>query len=210
MVSQGFLFDIIVVMFNNGNILNNGDQVNLLENGFFINNGGNKKYFFIGDQNDLSNNGGLFGDMFYSWDIGLVVLNQKLIFGGVYYQMVMVFDFSNLQNNMVNLLVWVLVIFCDVDGNLVNCYFEIQVLDINDIFKDLLFYQFNKIFDGSGVMMLGVGDFVIIYGLICVVNVMVFYFLFDGVSCLSGGSFVNINCLLSEVEFIEYLFILDL
>ncbi len=208
--SQGSLLDTIVVTSNNGNILNNGDQVNPSENGFSTNNGGNKKYFFTGDQNDPSNNGGLLGDTPYSWDIGLAALNQKLTFGGAYHQMAMAFDFNNPQNNTANLPVWALVTIRDVDGNLANRYFETQALDTNDIFKDPSLYQSNKTFDGSGVTTPGAGDFAITYGSICVVNATVSYPSPDGASCPSGGSLVNTNRSSSEVEFIEYLPTLDL
>lgn len=46
--SQGSLLDTIVVTANNGEILDNGDQVNPSENGFSTNNGGGKKYFSMG------------------------------------------------------------------------------------------------------------------------------------------------------------------
>ena len=126
--SQGSLIDTIVVTANNGNILNNGDQVNPSENGFSTNNGGNKKYFFTGDSNDPVNNGGLAGDTPFSWDIGLNALNQKLTFDGAYHEMAIAFDFNNPQNSTASLPIWALVTVRDLDGNLANKYFETQPL----------------------------------------------------------------------------------
>jgi len=208
--SQGALLDTVVITSNNGNILNNGDQVNPSENGFSSNNGGQKKYFFTGDGNDPTNNGGLAGDTPYSWDIGLNALNQKLTFGGAYHQMAIAFDFNNPQNSTASLPIWALVTVRDLDGNLGNKYFETQALDPGDIFKDPATYASNKTFDGSAITTPGASDFALTVGAICVVNATVSYPSPDGSSCPSGGDLVNTNQASNEVEFINYLPTMDL
>jgi hypothetical protein len=207
--SQGSLIDTIVVTANNGNILDNGDQVVPSEDGFSTNNGGNKKYFFTGDSNDPTNNNGLAGDTPYSWDIGLTALNQKLTFDGAYHQMAIAFDFNNPQNSTASLPIWVLVTVRDLDGNLANKYFETQALDLGDIFKDPSLYVSDKTFDGSGVTTPGAGDFALTVGAICVVNATVSYPSPDGSTCPNGGDLVSTNRASNEVEFINYLPTLD-
>lgn len=208
--SQGALLDTIVVTSNNGNILNNGDQVNPSEDGFSTNNGGNKKYFFTGDGNDPTNNGSLAGDTPFSWDIGLNALNQKLTFGGAYHEMAIAFDFNNPQNSTASLPIWALVTVRDTDGNLANQYFETQSLDLNNIFKDPSLFSSTKTFDGSAVTTPGADDFALTVGAICVVNATVSYPSPDGASCPNGGTLVNTNRASNEVEFINYLPTLDL
>ena len=208
--SQGALLDTIVVTANNGNILNNGDQLNPSENGFSTNNGGNKKYFFTGDGNDPTNNGGLMGDTPFSWDTSIAALNQKLTFGGAYHQMAVAFDFNNPQNDTSSIPIWVLVTVRDTDGNLGNKYFETQNLDPNDIFKDPSLYASNKSFDGNSITTPGASDFALTVGAICVVNATVSYPSPDGSSCPNGGDLVKTNRASNEVEFINYLPSLDL
>ena len=207
--SQGSLIDTIVVTANNGNILNNGDQVNPSENGFTTNNGGNKKYFFTGDSNDPVNNGGLAGDTPFSWDIGLAALNQKLTFNGAYHEMAIAFDFNNPQNSTASLPIWALVTVRDLDGNLANKYFETQPLDLNDLFKDPALYVSDKTFDGSAITTPGADDFALTVGAVCVVNATVSYPSPDGSTCPNGGDLVNTNRASNEVEFINYLPTLD-
>ncbi|MDR7333062.1 hypothetical protein [Roseateles asaccharophilus] len=207
--SQGSLLDTIVVTANNGEILDNGDQVNPSENGFSTNNGGGKKYFFTGDGNDPTNNGSLLGDTPFSWDIGLAALNQKLTFDGAYHEMVIAFDFNNPQNSTASLPIWALVTVRDLDGGKASKYFETQALDLGDLFKDPSLYVSDKTFDGSGVTTPGADDFALTVGAICVVNATVSYPSPDGSSCPGGGTLVNTNQASNLVEFINYLPTLD-
>lgn len=208
--SQGALLDTIVVTANNGNILNNGDQLNPSENGFSTNNGGNKKYFFTGDGNDPTNNGGLAGDTPFSWDTNIGALNQKLTFGGAYHRMAVAFDFNNPQNDTSSIPIWVLVTVRDTDGNLGNKYFETQSLDPSDIFKDPSLHSSTKTFDGNSITTPGAADFALTVGAICVVNATVSYPSPDGSNCPNGGDLVKTNRASNEVEFINYLPSLDL
>lgn len=207
--AQGKLIDTIVVTANNGNILNNGDQVNPSEDGFSTNNGGNKKYFFTGDANDPANNGALSGDTPFSWDIGLAALNQKLTFDGAYHKMAIAFDFNNPQGDIASLPIWALVTIRDKEGVLSNKYFETQALDLGDLFKDPSLYVSDKTFDGSAITTPGADDFALTVGTICVVNATVSYPSPDGTTCPSGGSPVKTNRASNEVEFINYLPSLD-
>jgi hypothetical protein len=207
--SQGALLDTIVVTANNGNILNNGDQVNPSENGFSTNNGGNKKYFYTGDGNDPANNGGLAGDTAHSWDIGLAALNQKLTFDGVYHQMAIAFDFNNPQNGTASLPIWALVTIRDLDGNLANKYFETQALDPLNIFKSPGLYSSDKTFNPNLLTTPGADDFALTVGSVCVVNATVSYPSPDGSTCPNGGNLVNTNRASNEVEFVNYLPTLD-
>jgi hypothetical protein len=208
--SQGALLDTIVVTSNNGNILNNGDQVNPSEDGFSSNNGGNKKYFFTGDGNDPTNNGSLANDTPFSWDIGLNTLNQKLTFGGAYHQMAVAFDFNNPQNSTASLPIWALVTIRDSEGQLANRYFETQALDPNNIFKDPSQFSSTKTFDGNSITTPGASDFALTVGAICVISDTVSYPSPDGSTCPSGGALVNTNQASNEAEFINYLPTLDL
>lgn len=207
--SQGALLDTIVVTANNGNILNNGDQVNPSENGFSTNNGGNKKYFFTGDGNDPANNGGLAGDTAHSWDIGLAALNQKLTFNGAYHQMAIAFDFNNPQNSTASLPIWALVTIRDLDGNLADKQFETQALDLLNIFKSPALYSSDKSFDPNVITTPGADDFALTVGAICVKSATVSYPSPDGSNCPDGGDLVNTNRASNEVEFINYLPTLD-
>jgi hypothetical protein len=208
--SQGALIDTIVVTANGGNILNNGDQVNPSEDGFTTNNGGNKRYFFTGDGNDPTNNGGLSApaDTPYSWDIGLAALNNKLTFDGFFHQMAIAFDFNNPQGSDPTLPIWALVTVRDTDGNLGNKYFETQNLDPNNIFKDPSLYVSDKTFNGSGVTTPGADDFAVTVGTICVVNATVSYPAVNG-ACPNGGTPIGTNQASNQVEFINYLPTLD-
>ena len=208
--SQGALIDTIVVTANNGNILDNGDQLLPSEDGFSTNNGGNKKYFFTGDGNDPANNGGLAGDTPFSWDTSISALNQKLTFGGAYHRLAVAFDFNNPQNETSSIPIWVLVTVRDTDGNLANKYVETQALDPNDIFKDPSLHSSTKSVDGSAVTTPGAADFALTVGAICVVNATVSYPSPDGSTCPNGGDLVNTNRASNEVEFINYLPTLDL
>ncbi|MDR7270269.1 hypothetical protein J2X20_002927 [Pelomonas saccharophila] len=208
--SQGALIDTIVVTANNGNILNNGDQINPSEDGFSSNNGGNKKYFFTGDGNDPTNNGALAGDTPFSWDTSINALNQKLTFGGAYHQMAIAFDFNNPQNDTSSIPIWALVTIRDTDGNLGNQYFETQALDPNGIFKDPSLHTSTKTFDGNNITTPGAADFALTVGAVCVVDALVSYPSPNGSSCPNGGQLVNTNQASNEVEFINYLPTLDL
>ncbi len=208
--SQGALIDTIVVTANNGNILNNGDQISPSEDGFSSNNGGNKKYFFTGDGNDPTNNGTLAGDTPFSWDTSISALNQKLTFGGAYHQMAIAFDFNNPQNDTSSIPIWALVTIRDTDGNLGNKYFETQALDPNDIFKDPSLHSSGKTFDGNSITTPGAADFALTVGAVCVVDALVSYPSPNGSSCPNGGQLVNTNQASNEVEFINYLPTLDL
>lgn len=212
--SQGALIDTIVLASNNGNILNNGDQVNPSENGFTTSNGGQKKYFFTGDANDPTNNGALSGDTPYSWDIGLSTLNGKLTFGGAYHNLLVAFDFNNPQNSTSSLPVWALVTLRDKEGNLANKYFETQQLDTSGgaatIFKDPSLFQSTKTFNGTGVTTPGATDFALTIGAACVVSATNSYPSPDGSSCPSGGTLVNTNQASNEAEFINYIPSMDL
>lgn len=208
--SQGALLDTIVVTANGGNILNNGDQLNPSENGFTTNNGGNKKYFFTGDGNDPTNNGGLAGDTPFSWDTSINALNQKLTFGGAYHRMAIAFDFNNPQNDTSSIPIWALVTIRDTDGNLGNKYFETQNLDPNNIFKDPSLYSSGKTFDGNAITTPGAADFALTVGAVCVVDATVSYPSPDGSSCPNGGVLVNTNQASNEVEFINYIPSMDL
>lgn len=207
--SQGSLIDTIVVTANNGEILNNGDQVNPSENGFSTNNGGGKKYFFTGDGNDPVNNGSLLGDTPFSWDIGLAALNQKLTFDGAYHEMAIAFDFNNPQNSVASLPIWALVTVRDLDGGKASKYFETQALDLGDLYKDPSLHASDKTFDGSAMTIPGADDFAMTVGAICVINATVAYPSPDGSSCPGGGDLVNTNQASNLVEFINYLPTLD-
>lgn len=207
--SQGALLDTIVVTANNGNILNNGDQVNPSENGFSTNNGGNKKYFFTGDNNDPVNNGGLLGDTPFSWDIGLAALNQKLTFDGAYHELALAFDFNNPQSGTASLPIWALVTVRDLDGGKASKYFETHALDPTDIFKDPSLHVSGKSFDGSAITTPGAEDFALTVGAICVKSATESYPSPNGSSCPDGGDLVNTNQASNLVEFVNYLPTLD-
>lgn len=209
--SQGSLLDSIVVATNGGNIADNGDQLAPSEDGFSTNNGGQKRYFYTGDDgNDPSNNGTLTGDTPYSWDVGIGALNQKL--DGR--QLLFAFDFNNPSNSTATLPVWALVTLRDLDGALTNVYFETQQLDLSNppasIFKDPALHSSTKTFDGSAVSTPGATDFAQTYGSICVINTSFSYPSPDGSSCPNGGTLVSTNQASNAVEWIAYLPSMDL
>lgn len=210
--SQGHLIDTIVVATNNGNILNNGDAVNPSEDAFSTQNGGNKKYFFTGDANDPSNNGGLAGDTSHSWDIGTAALISKLTFDGALHQLLFAFDFNNPQNQTASLPIWAMMTFRDANGNQIS--FETQKLDMSNppasIFKDPSLHSTTKVFDDNVLNTPGADDFAITVGAICVISPTVSYPSPDGATCPGGGTLVNTNRASNEVEFINYLPSMDL
>lgn len=215
--SQGKLIDTIVIATNNGNILNNADQVTPSEKAFTTQNGGQQAYFYTGDNNDPVNSGSLSGDTDHSWDIGLSALNSKLTINGVYHQMMIGMDFNNPQGNTsASLPIWSLVTIRDLQDPTRNLYFETQALDTSGgastIFKDPGAFVSGKTFNPAAGMYTtpGAGDFAMTVASICVVNATVSYPSPDGTNCPAGGTLVSTNRASNEADFVNYFPTLDL
>ncbi len=208
--AQGHLIDTVVLATNGGNIANNGDTVFPSEDAFSTTTGG-QNYFYMGENNDPTNNGTLNGDTPYSWDIGIQSLINKLTFNNAFHQLLIGFDMNQPQNSTASLPIWSLITLRDSTGALTqNVYFETQALDPNNPFKSVTDFTSSKTFDGTGVTTPSAGDFALTVGSICVVSTTVSYPSPDGSSCPQGGQLVNTNQASNELEFVNYLPELDL
>lgn len=222
--AQGQLLDRIIVTANNGNILENADQVSPgSEDGYQTAGGGTQPYFYTGElitqgqttsTNDPTLSNGLadIQDTDHSWDLSLESLITKLTEQDVRRTLMIGFDFGEAQSGTATFPVWSMVTVWDsgsvgADGiPTVQKTFELQ-----QIFTPLSF-ESSKVFDtdDGAFNTPASGDFARAYGSICVVDENVSYPSPDGSTCPGGGTLINTNIGQSGTEFIEFIPELDM